>query len=357
MRIGIIGMGLHLPSQARGNGHWPAAGVDGWRAKRSAKINEVTEIPKDTAPGVRAALEAIAALRDDPFQGARVRHVIPDEQLSSDLEVTAAQAAMDDAGVKPSDIDLLLGYTTTHDRLAVPNAYVVHNRLGLPPSCLTLGIEGACNTFLVQLGVARRMIESGEAKRALLIQCSCLSRITPIEQPFSAWFGDAATAQVVGPVADDAGVLAMTHETDSTLHRAVGATVRGGQWYDDGPVELQFADPATVRQMVITAPDRGRVLIDGLLDGAGVAASDVQFYAGHPATAWFVEVSKRHFGFDTAGTIDSFPWAGNLGACNIPTVLATGRQEGLLRDGMLVATLGGGAGGTWSAGLIRWGGV
>src|SRR5207245_1426629 len=99
----------------------------------------------------RAVIESIEALGDDPFQGARSRHVARDNMSPTDMEARAAAEAIERAGIGAADIDLLLVYTSVPDYLLSSTACLLHDRLGLAPKCLSMEVNAASNSFLMQL--------------------------------------------------------------------------------------------------------------------------------------------------------------------------------------------------------------
>jgi 3-oxoacyl-[acyl-carrier-protein] synthase-3 len=192
-------------------------------------------------------------------------------------------------------------------------------------------------------------------RNALLVQSCTISRIGKPEEPSSAWFGDGATAVVLGRSKGESGIISEAHHTNSTLYRAFTATIQGGKWFEEGRTWLMLDDPETARAIVYGSADSLRNVSLEALQKAEIQPTDVDFYGAHPATPFAVRTSKEYIGLDRAVTVDTFPFAGNLGASNIPLVLATGEREGLLKAGQHVLLAGGGAGGSWSSIVMRWG--
>jgi 3-oxoacyl-[acyl-carrier-protein] synthase III len=353
-RAAILGVGVHLPEKVRTNDHWGPEIVARWSQNRAQKITEKRET-KELTKGQELIAKAMAELRSDPYVGAKCRRVLAPELESSDMELAAAKEALERSGTDPEEIDLLMVYSLVADKLAVPNAYLVHQKLGLGGQCVTMQVDAACNSFLVPLGAAERMILGGGARKALLVQSCCISRIGRPEEPSSAWFGDGATALVVGASHDGSGIVSRVHRTDSSLYRAFTMGVAGSRsWYDEGRVWLQLEDPEVARKIVYGSADALREVALAALDAAGMKPKDVDFYGAHPATPFSVRTSREFIGLEDAATVDTFPLVGNLGAANIPLVLAMGEREGLLRKGSRVLMAGGGAGGSWSSVVMNW---
>lgn len=351
--VGILGIGVYLPDEVRTNDWWPEPVVARWRAKLDGIVPE--QAPPGATPGVLRTLRAIAALRGDPFQGAKERRVASAETPPSTLETLAAERALHAASVAASEVDAVLGYSFVPDYLSTPNAALVHRALGLPRDCFVTTVDGVCNAFQQQLLLARRLIEAGDARHVLLLQSSVLTRLLPTHEPYSAWFGDGATAVVVGRVAEGYGLLGALHRTDGERHNAMVTGVPGARWHDEGRVVWYPGDRHASAVMLRTIAERSRDSIHTLLARAGERLEDVDFYACHQATTWLRGVTQQESGLDHARTVDTFPWAGSLTACNLPLVLAMAERERQLSDGDRVVLFSGGSGETWTSSLLRWG--
>lgn len=353
--VGIWGIGTYLPEEVRTNDWWPADVVARWRERVSGKLDRPADHSAELATeGGRLVLEAMAKLRDDPFKGSRERRVMPASMQTSDMELLAAKDAIARAGVDPASIDLVLSTTSVPDYLMVPNACRTHEALGLSRRCFSLQTEGVCNAFHMQLDLAAAMIAAGRARVALLIQSSATTRLMKPEDPMSAWFGDGATAEVVGPVADGFGVLARAHETHGQYYEGLVLGAPGRRWYEDA-VHAYIVRPELSRSLLLETIHRSKTLLQDALRESGHAAEDVDFYAAHQGFAWLRDVTQRLAGLDRAKSIDTFPWLASMLGANIPMVLSVAEREGVLTPGQLVATYGGAAGSILSSFVLRWG--
>jgi 3-oxoacyl-[acyl-carrier-protein] synthase-3 len=108
--------------------------------------------------------------------GVERRHCVAPDETTSDMCVKAAKVAMDDAGVKPEDIEMVVIGTTTPD-LVFPNAAtLVQHRLGIP-ACPCIATEEACTSFIYGLSIADKFIKAGEVKRVLVIGVECITKL------------------------------------------------------------------------------------------------------------------------------------------------------------------------------------
>ncbi|WP_437981643.1 3-oxoacyl-ACP synthase III family protein [Sorangium sp. So ce117] len=355
--VGILGIGVFLPEEVRTNDWWPEPVVERWRAQARESLLRPEREPElpDLGPGARAILAGMASVEADPFRGVRERRVKAPGTEASDMEAAAARRALAAAGVSPGEVDLLLSNSQLPDYLGQPTAARVHHLLGLSPRCFTFGVDASSNGFLSQLSVAEQLVRSGRARCALLVQSSGWQHLVPRELAHSAWFGDAATAVVVGPVRDGLGLLGQAHGTDGTLFEAMVVGTPGGRWYEGKPVTLYPAELRQAREMLIGIADRGKWVLDAALTEAALGPEDVGFYACHQSTAWFRAVTQAFFGLTNAASYDFFPRTGSLSACNIPFALAMAEREGHLQEGDVVATHAGGSGICFSSVVLRWG--
>lgn len=347
---GILGLGAFLPPQIRRNDWWPDTIVEQWRTRK-----RMAAMPPPQDEDARRVVEALLEYADDPFSGAVERRVMSPDMTVADMEIAAARAALDDAGLEPGDIDLVINDPITPDDIGTNTACAVHEALGLPDTALTVSIRAACNGFHQQVALADGLIAAGRVHRALLVQSCGLSRVLPYDRPYSPLFGDAATAVVLGPVREGRGLLAADHRTDGSLGNTLLLGSPEGQWWEHGPVTLHNASPNASHQMLMNLPGYARATIDGVLRRAELPPEHVSFVAMHQAFPWYRRVVQAAVGLEHAQALDTFTWAGSVSACNVPLVLTTAHQRGLLSDGDIVVTQGGGSGMTYSSLAIRWG--
>ena len=345
-------MGMYLPTVVRTNDAWPAEVVAAWASAPRPAAPRPTAVLSE---GLRAVIAAISRQAQDPFQGARERRVMPQDMTIFDMEAHAARAAIARAGVDLGEIDLVLTCSHPAPYRLTNHACVLHETLGLPRHGIALSTEGAQHAFLLQLSIAHAMIAAGQARTALLVQSSALSRLVDYTQPISAVFGDGATATVVGAVEGDRGLLAASHYVDGERPHTLIASVPGAAWYDDGRAMLHLADPAGMSDILLRTVDLSTEGIHAALDRAGLSPRDVDFFCMHQGMPWLRELVQDGAGLTAATAVDTFTRTGHLFAAFVPSTLIAAEQDGVLRDGALVVISGGGNGMTYGATVLRWG--
>lgn len=348
--VGIRGVALYLPPIERSNDWWPSDVVARWQSAPRAVL---PDRPLTAGEGlVAAALREHAA---DPFQGAVSRHVMPDGMTVLDMAEQAGRLALARADVAPKDIDLLLTNTVLPDVLLGNPACQIHQRLGLSRQCFAMETAAPTYSFLMQLTLAQAMIDSGQARLALLVQSCAASRWLDFEDPVSPVFGDGATAVVVGRVREHRGLLAAVHHCDGRFPSTLVAGVPHGTWSDPARGVIHVADAVQMRDLLLLTADMLKESVDAVLARSGLTTSDIGFFAMHQGTPWIRRVVQDHAGLGHARWIDTFSQLGYLFACIQPAALALAEQAGLLVEGDIVLATGGGTGVTFGSVVLRWG--
>jgi 3-oxoacyl-[acyl-carrier-protein] synthase-3 len=353
-RIGIHSIGVYLPEEVRTNDWWSPATVARWKERSTRAMQH--EVQREApSPGAQASITAMMAYAADPFKGAVERRISPATMAPSEMETRAARDAIARAGISVDDIEVCLVHSVTPDFINTPNACKVHHDLGLPQRCLTLSIDGMCNAFQLQLTMAERMLQGRPGRYALLVQSCNLPRLTSPEEPASAWFGEGATAVIVGSVSPDLGVLSTAHFTDGSKFDGLVFGVEGKRWHDEGRIELYALNRKTAQRVIMDVADHAKQAVAAVLQQASLSTNDVAFYAAHQGTVWLRAATQAYAGLTQAKSVDTFSRFGSLSAANLPLVMAFGEREGLLQRGDVAVLFSGGSGETWSATALRWG--
>lgn len=288
--------------------------------------------------------------------GIRERRFAADGVAASDLGERAARAALDDAGVDPGDLDLLICATYTPDMAFPSTACVIQERLGARPAA-AFDLQAACSGFVYAMITASQFIAAGGARRVLVVGSDINSRIVdPGDRKVTALFGDGAGAAVLGPVNSGAGLRGFHLGADGgggdLFYMPAGGSrkptsedsVRNGEHFlrMDGPGLFKFG----VRAMV----DASRRAIDA----AGITVEDIDLFIPHQANVRIIEAGLSRLGVSRERTLITLDRYANTAAATIPIALHEARRDGLLRPGMHVLLTGFGAGLTWAAAVLRW---
>jgi 3-oxoacyl-[acyl-carrier-protein] synthase-3 len=269
------------------------------------------------------------------------RHVVDGERLDA-LATDAGRRALDDAGLEPDRVDLVLVATMAADELSPNAAPLVAHRLGATGAG-ALDVGAACTGFLGALGLAAAQVESGRAERALVIGADVLSRLTDsADRGTAALFADGAGAAVVAASDNGAGVGPMLLRADGGGAAAIRVT------HEERLIRMQGHD--TFREAVRRLSESTLQAIEQ----AGVSLDEVDLFVYHQANARILAAVGERLGLDRSRVIDCIDRYGNTSSATIPLALAEARDRGLLAPGATVLLAAFGAGFTWGAGVIEW---
>jgi 3-oxoacyl-[acyl-carrier-protein] synthase-3 len=273
----------------------------------------------------------------------RRRHATPDLRLS-DLAIEAGRAAVQDAGVDPATLDVVLVATTSADEITPNAAPYVATALGADRAA-AMDIGAACTAWVSALSVAAGFIESGRAQTALVIGADVLSRFTDYDDKRTAsLFGDGAGAVVLG-AGEGPGVGPFTFGVDATLSEAIIARREDPFLRMDGHTTFNTAVAALVQS---TRDACAR---------AGVDLDDVDLFVYHQANGRITRAVGEKLGLEPERVADYVAETGNTSAASIPLALAQAREDGRLHAGDTVLVAAVGAGFVWGGAVIEWGGA
>lgn len=296
--------------------------------------------------------------------GIKERRVADAETGAVEMGSRAAVAALDDAGMAPDAIDLLIVSTATPDRLLPATACDIQARIGADRA-VAFDIWGACSGWLYGLSTARGLILSGQAQNALVVATEKMTSILDwTDRTTCVLFGDAAGAAVVVPSEDpERGVLASYMRSDGSLADLLYRPERtGNSPPGEGAVALDVAEIGPHQDYVRMA---GREVFksavrsmceatDAVLEEAGVSKDDIDLLVPHQANMRIIESTARYAGIPMDRVWVNLDRYGNTSSATIPVSLHEARECGRIQDGSLVLMVTFGAGLTWASTLLRW---
>jgi 3-oxoacyl-[acyl-carrier-protein] synthase-3 len=287
--------------------------------------------------------------------GIRERRVAAPDEALSDLSLPAAKDALDQAGLNPSAVDLLIVATVTPDMAFPSTGAILADQLGAKDAA-AYDLSAGCTGFVYALVQAHGMVASGLAEHALVVGGDVLSRIVDWEDRSTCvLFGDGAGAVVLERVRDG-GFLGFE----------LGADGSGGpQLYipAGGSRTPATAESVAARQHYAKMNGREvfkfatRVLVDSaekVLDECGVAVEEVDVYVPHQANVRIIDHARRKLGIPEERTVVNVDRFGNTSSGSIPLALGDAESDGRLAAGEMVLMTGMGAGLTWGSALIEW---
>jgi 3-oxoacyl-[acyl-carrier-protein] synthase III len=269
------------------------------------------------------------------------RRAAPTERLS-DMATWAGRRALNDAGVEPYDIDLVLVATMSQDEITPNTAPLVAHELGAERAG-AMDIGAACSGFLAALRMAAGQIETGRADRILVIGAEALTRLLDYDDPKTAHlFGDGAGAVVLG--ADGAGQIGpITLAADGGLGPAITCS------YEDRVIKM---DGHSTYQTAVKRLSEATV---AAVASAGLELDEVDLFVYHQANGRIIRAVGERLDLEPAKVADYVAHMANTSAASIPLTLSLLREDNRLRPGQKVLIAAIGAGFTWGAGIVEWG--
>ncbi|CAA9238852.1 MAG: 3-oxoacyl-[acyl-carrier-protein] synthase, KASIII [uncultured Acidimicrobiales bacterium] len=292
--------------------------------------------------------------------GIRERHWVGPGESTATIAIEAGAGAVKDAGLTPSDIDLVIVATTTPDQLIPSTASFVADGLGM--TCGSFDLNAACAGFAYSVVVGGSMIAAGGSKNVLVIGAETLSRfINPEDRGTAIIFADGAGAAVLRASEDKGseapGLLSWDLGCDGSLASLI--EVRGGGSRSPFTADSLMAGDQFIRMQGNEVFRRAvRAVVDSatnVLNGAGLTAADVDLFVPHQANVRIVDAVNSRLGIPMEKTVVNIDRFGNTSAASIPLAIVDAIEAGRLHDGDLVLLSGFGAGMTWASVLMRWG--
>jgi len=284
--------------------------------------------------------------------GIRERHIAADGELTSDLGIKAAQAALADAGLNPQDIDLIVCATSTPDNTFPATAVSIQAGLGITGG-FAFDLQAVCSGFVYGLGTVDGMLRAGLAKRALLVGAETFSRILDwTDRTTCVLFGDGAGAVVI-EAQDQPG--AMTDRGILTTHLRSDGRHKLKLYVDGGPSSTQTVGHLRMegKEVFKHAVSMITDVIRDAFRATGYTAEDLDWFVPHQANRRIIDGSVIKLGLDPAKVIITVDRHGNTSAASIPLALCTGIADGRIKRGDLVMFEAMGGGFTWGASLVR----
>ncbi len=279
--------------------------------------------------------------------GIRARHFAAPEMASSDLAVQAARHALEAAGRKPEEIDLIIVATSTPDMVFPSTACIVQRKLGAFGGA-AFDVQAVCSGFVYGLAVADSMIRTGAASKALVIGSEVFSRILDFkDRTTCVLFGDGAGA-VVLEASDQPGVLASELHADGRHVEILCTPGTGSGGKVLGDPLLKMDGQAVFKLAVGVLESAARAV----LAKAGRSDADIDWLIPHQANIRIMQGTARKLKMPADKLVVTVDEHGNTSAASIPLALDVAVRKGQVKRGDTVMLEGVGGGFTWGAVLL-----
>jgi len=285
--------------------------------------------------------------------GIRERHIAAPGELTSDLALAAARAALSNARLEPSAIDLIVLATSTPDQTFPATAVSVQAGLGITRGA-AFDLQAVCSGFIFALSVVDGLLRTGVHKRALVIGAETFSRILDwSDRTTCVLFGDGAGALILeaqeqpGDKADRG--LLTTHLRSDGRHRAK-LYVDGGVSSTQTVGHLRMEGREVFKHAVAMITD----VIEDAFKATGYTAADIDWFVPHQANKRIIDGSAHKLGIAPEKVVITVDRHGNTSAASIPLALADAVADRRIKRGHLLLLEAMGGGFTWGSALVRW---
>jgi len=280
--------------------------------------------------------------------GISQRHIVGDDELTSDMAVHAAHRALEMAGLTASDMDGIIVATTTPDDTFPSTAATVQRKLGASQA-FAFDVQAVCAGFIYALDVADAMIKSGKAKKIVVIGAEAFSRILDWNDRSTAvLFGDGAGA-VILEASDQAkgwGILSSVIFTDGRFRDIL--------YVDGGPARGKVGTVKMNGQDVFKhAVEKLASGLDQAIKQSGLQENDIDWLVPHQANVRIINYLQKKLKMPDEKVVRTVSRHANTSAASIPLAFDEAMRENRIQNGDVVAFEGIGGGLAWGASIVR----
>ncbi|MBU3607668.1 beta-ketoacyl-ACP synthase III [Polynucleobacter nymphae] len=284
--------------------------------------------------------------------GISARHFAAEHELTSDLAVKAAQAALMSAGITSEALDLIILSTSTPDHLGgfPSTACVVQDKLGAHTACAAFDVQAVCAGFTYALATADAFIRCGSYKRVLVIGAETFSRILDFQDRGTCvLFGDGAGA-VVLEASNEPGILATALHADGSQRNILCVPGRAGNGEVHGSPFMTM-DGQAVFKLAVKVLEQ---VAHEVLEKANLKPEQIDWLVPHQANIRIMEGTAKKMGMSMDKVIVTVHEHGNTSAASIPLALDAGVRSGQIQRGQHLLLEGVGGGFAWGAVALKY---
>lgn len=298
--------------------------------------------------------------------GIHSRHVAGNDEFSSTLATGAARALASKLGMDVLDVDYIILCTQTPDFFLPTTACLVQQELGLPSSVGAIDVNQGCSGYVYSVGLAKGVIESGQAKNVLVLTADTYTKLTnPSDKSVRTIFGDAASATLISASESDTEFLSgFVYGTDGSgaphlmttagnLRGAETLSVKGlasERDLEPSSFDLYMNGPEIFNFTLRVVPE----LVQSVLTSAGVSEEQVDLFVPHQANTFMLTHLREKLGIPPEKFPIEMADIGNTVSSTIPITLARLHETGRILEGQRIMILGFGVGLSWAGAMIDW---
>jgi 3-oxoacyl-[acyl-carrier-protein] synthase-3 len=298
--------------------------------------------------------------------GITSRRVSLKSECASDLAVTAAEALFKNSNVDPSTIDFVIFATQMPDYLMPTTACILQNRLGISTSAGAFDINLGCSQYVYSHGTAYALVNSGLAKKVLVMTGDTPSRIVnPLDRAVVPLFGDAGTAAIIEDVGESGGFQKFAFGSDGSEYQSLIWPTSGMREKKDETSVVEAADKSgAVRSRNDMYMDGQRIFLFTLktvprtlkefLANNNLSVDDIDFFVFHQASKLIVETIAKKMGIPDSKFNRIYETRGNSGGSTVGIALHHAVSEGRIKPGSKVVMSAFGVGLSWAHTVMIW---
>jgi 3-oxoacyl-[acyl-carrier-protein] synthase-3 len=282
--------------------------------------------------------------------GIKKRHIIADDETTTDLAYQASLKAMEAAGISKNDIDMIIVATTTPTRIFPSTASLLQEKLGIG-GCPAFDIQAVCTGFVYALTVADKFIKAGGVNNVLVIGAEAFSRIIDwSDRNTCVLFGDGAGA-VVLQASEEPGVLSTHIHSDGNFNQLLHVpTGPGSKDFNEDTAYVDMQGNEVFKIAVKTLS----TIVDETLEANNLDKKDIDWLIPHQANIRIIAATARKLNMSMDHVVVTVDEHGNTSAASIPLALDVAVRDGRIKRGetLLFEAFGGGF--TWGSALIKY---
>ncbi|MCS6915861.1 MAG: 3-oxoacyl-[acyl-carrier-protein] synthase III C-terminal domain-containing protein [Myxococcales bacterium] len=293
----------------------------------------------------------------DGYRGTVRRRRFPDHLKASEAEADAARKALADAGLQPSEVDLLLVQSYLPDVPQPKNAGLIAEQLGIR-NAASWEVDSLCNSVISQANVAAALIHSGQVRHALCVQSVAYSRTSNPGTSAAVLDGDMASAFVMGrrPGAQ----MTFAWRTDGRLHDSFqlrwmtpAEAPPRRYWEPSQERLLVYHDEALQREVMSGIAEHARIVCTEVLRRLEIKLEEVELFLSHQPLAWFSAFMEDVLGLPDGIAFHTFEEYASINSCSIAASMCAARKQGRLRPGTKLLLFGPATGNVYGAAAMR----
>ncbi len=305
-----------------------------------------------------ADLEKMVETSDDWIvsrTGIKERRKAAENEYTSQFAVMAGRQAIERAGLKPEDIDIIICATTTPDQILPSTGCLIQRDLGCV-NAAGMDVFAACSGFIYGITMVESMIRTGQIRYALVIGAEVLTKyVDYTDRTTCVIFGDGAGAAVLGPVEEGKGILATKIQSDGNYEEqlfARGGGTKMGTSHETIDNREHYFKMRGNEIFKVAVRNMAGISIE-MLEKAGLTIEDVDLVIPHQANQRITDAVAKKLGVNGDVVYSNIDRLGNTSSASIPIALDECIESGRLKEGdvLLLTAFGGGI--TWGGTVIR----